>query len=117
MAYLRDGGLCTIMANSKLPTLTLVKCAISTKLPSWSLHFLCLEKPRRLLARPSMSTTGRTSGDNQIHRIEEKWSGREDSNLRPLRPERSALPGCATTRLQSLWDGPGFTPAKGQEST
>jgi hypothetical protein len=26
------------------------------------------------------------------------WSGREDSNLRPLRPERSALPGCATPR-------------------
>jgi len=22
-----------------------------------------------------------------------KWSGQEDSNLRPLRPERSALPG------------------------
>ena len=27
------------------------------------------------------------------------WSGREDLNLRPLRPERSALPGCATPRL------------------
>ena len=26
------------------------------------------------------------------------WSGREDLNLRPLRPERSALPGCATPR-------------------
>lgn len=25
-------------------------------------------------------------------------SGRQDSNLRPLRPERSALPGCATAR-------------------
>ncbi len=23
----------------------------------------------------------------------ESWSGKEDSNLRPLRPERSALPG------------------------
>ena len=28
----------------------------------------------------------------------EKWSGREDSNLRPPRPERGALPGCATSR-------------------
>gem|GEM_PF-4779225 len=27
-----------------------------------------------------------------------KKSGRQDSNLRPLRPERSALPGCATSR-------------------
>jgi hypothetical protein len=27
------------------------------------------------------------------------WSGRQDSNLRPLRPERSALPSCATPRL------------------
>ncbi len=27
------------------------------------------------------------------------WSGRQDSNLRPLRPERSALPNCATPRL------------------
>jgi hypothetical protein len=29
------------------------------------------------------------------------WSGREDLNLRPLRPERSALPGCATPRLRN----------------
>ncbi len=28
----------------------------------------------------------------------EWWSGREDLNLRPLRPERSALPSCATPR-------------------
>ena len=26
------------------------------------------------------------------------WSGREDLNLRPYRPERYALPGCATPR-------------------
>src|SRR3712207_97125 len=26
------------------------------------------------------------------------WSGWQDLNLRPLRPERSALPGCATPR-------------------
>ncbi len=28
----------------------------------------------------------------------QKWSGRLDSNQRPLRPERSALPSCATPR-------------------
>src|SRR6185503_6442425 len=27
------------------------------------------------------------------------WSGREDSNLRPLGPKPSALPGCATPRF------------------
>ena len=28
----------------------------------------------------------------------DNWSGREDLNLRPPRPERGALPGCATPR-------------------
>src|SRR5215470_12316418 len=28
-----------------------------------------------------------------------KWSGREDSNLRPPAPKAGALPGCATPRL------------------
>ena len=27
------------------------------------------------------------------------WSGREDSNLRPLAPHANALPGCATSRI------------------
>jgi hypothetical protein len=27
------------------------------------------------------------------------WSGMEDLNLRPLRPERSALPDCANARI------------------
>jgi len=31
-------------------------------------------------------------------RWREKWSGREDLNLRPQRPERCALPSCATPR-------------------
>jgi hypothetical protein len=31
-----------------------------------------------------------------------KQSGRLDSNQRPLRPERSALPGCATARKRVL---------------
>ena len=29
-------------------------------------------------------------------------SGRLDSNQRPLRPERSALPGCATARKRAI---------------
>src|SRR5258708_7029126 len=29
----------------------------------------------------------------------EKWSGREDSNLRPPGPEPEALPDCATPRM------------------
>ena len=32
----------------------------------------------------------------------EKWSGRQDLNLRPLHPQRSALPDCATSRPQYL---------------
>ena len=31
-------------------------------------------------------------------RLAKEWSEREDSNLRPLAPEASALPGCATLR-------------------
>src|SRR5215216_942196 len=32
------------------------------------------------------------------------WSGREDSNLRPLGPKPSALPGCATPRNELSTD-------------
>ena len=32
------------------------------------------------------------------HSAISRWSGRRDSNPRPLRPERSALPDCATPR-------------------
>ncbi len=31
------------------------------------------------------------------------WSVIEDSNLRPLRPERSALPGCANHRMRGAY--------------
>ena len=30
-----------------------------------------------------------------------KWSGRQDSNLRPSAPKADALPGCATPRLKA----------------
>jgi hypothetical protein len=30
--------------------------------------------------------------------MKDKWSGRQDLNLRPLAPHASALPGCATAR-------------------
>lgn len=45
----------------------------------------------------------RTKKGLQIQRLEgpRKFeSGRLDSNQRPLRPERSALPGCATSRSE-----------------
>ncbi len=32
----------------------------------------------------------------------EVWSGREDLNLRLPRPERGALPGCATPRSEQV---------------
>ncbi len=38
------------------------------------------------------------TGDRWSHRW--VWSGREDLNLRPQRPERCALPNCATPRLK-----------------
>jgi hypothetical protein len=36
--------------------------------------------------------------DEPIRGLDGNWSEREDSNLRPLAPEASALPGCATLR-------------------
>src|ERR1035441_3447496 len=33
----------------------------------------------------------------------EKWSGRRDSNSRPLAPHASALPGCAASRTLTKW--------------
>ena len=35
----------------------------------------------------------------------EVWSGRRDSNSRPLAPHASALPGCATPRREELYQG------------
>ncbi len=47
--------------------------------------------------RSRRSPTG-AAGDRWSHRW--VWSGREDLNLRPQRPERCALPNCATPRLK-----------------
>ena len=43
----------------------------------------------------------------QIKILIKKGSGRLDSNQRPLRPERSALPGCATARKDLQVKGSG----------
>src|SRR5260370_24115764 len=52
-------------------------------------------KPHRTTNRlPSCSS----SQGPVAHSERENWSGREDLNLRPLGPEPSALPGCATPR-------------------
>ena len=34
-----------------------------------------------------------------------KWSGRQDSNLRPSAPKADALPDCATPRGRASWRG------------
>ena len=50
---------------------------------------------------------------NKTHRVTQEktmankinWSGREDSNFRPLAPHASALPGCATPRPKHYYTG------------
>ncbi len=37
--------------------------------------------------------------------LETNWSGRRDLNSRPLHPQRSALPDCATARPICLYPG------------
>ena len=51
----------------------------------------------RCYRRSRRSPTG-ADGDRWSHRW--VWSGREDLNLRPQRPERCALPNCATPRQE-----------------
>ena len=41
-----------------------------------------------------------------------RWSGREDLNLRPHRPERCALPGCATPRGKPEYRRPTHHPTQ-----
>src|ERR1700723_4253561 len=50
-------------------------------------------------ARDPSSFTSVFMDKNPRSRLERvNWSGRQDSNLRPLAPHASALPGCATPR-------------------
>ena len=35
-----------------------------------------------------------------VETVNEDWSGRADLNRRPLAPQASALPGCATSRQE-----------------
>ena len=41
---------------------------------------------------------GRANIPQAIEKYTKIWSGRQDLNLRPLDPQSSALPGCATPR-------------------
>ena len=70
-----------------------------------------LTKARRAaLKQPSTaSADSKSAGENVPGTLEQtlqvfyqsfSWSGWRDSNPRPLRPERSALPSCATPRLK-----------------
>lgn len=44
--------------------------------------------------------------DMRVKRNCEIWSERQDLNLRPLDPQSSALPGCATLRLRYIYTSP-----------
>src|SRR5450631_918556 len=44
------------------------------------------------------SKMGTNGGTEKTQNACKYWSGRQDSNLRPLAPHASALPGCATPR-------------------
>src|SRR6185369_3835236 len=63
--------------------------------------------PERFLARPvrlertTYGLEGRCSIQLSYGR-REKWSGRQDSNLRPPVPKTGALPGCATPRRKKI---------------
>ncbi len=77
--------------------------------PRASLWFSSRPSPRwsaRMAAIPTLVLTRliRKRADPG-HRRPQDWSEWQDLNLRPLRPERSALPGCATLRLRALYSG------------
>jgi site-specific DNA recombinase len=55
-------------------------------------------QPFDLLAQVIDDTDPSQGGGNAATPINEKWSGRQDSNLRPSAPKADALPGCATPR-------------------
>ena len=50
-------------------------------------------------------------------RKNKKWSGRKDLNLRPHRPERCALPGCATPRNLICLSFPALTSRQTQKTS
>src|SRR5712672_2452223 len=57
--------------------------------------------PRLALEAITGTPTGTPKPKQQIGKYVSacfNWSGRQDSNLRPLAPHASALPGCATPR-------------------
>jgi hypothetical protein len=62
------------------------------------------EGPFCLRIRQPRGASGRARG-GYAHGLLE-WSGREDLNLRPHRPERCALPSCATPRPSCPFTGP-----------
>ena len=54
---------------------------------------------RRVGRRPTrVAIPCRRIRQEYVNGLGEKWSGREDSNLRPPAPKAGALPGCATPR-------------------
>ena len=57
-----------------------------------------LRKPFDLLTEWPDDPNENGADSDEQNRRRMKWSGREDLNLRPLAPQASALPGCATPR-------------------
>ena len=68
------------------------------------LHLMHHERLGTAFATVMQASSGHSSRELSLqHLLDESdteilWSGRWDSNPRPLRPERSALSGCATPR-------------------
>ena len=63
-------------------------------MPSDWLEVIIMHPSGKCLSRAISGACQSTSFDMHL----KEWSEREDSNLRPLAPEASALPGCATLR-------------------
>jgi hypothetical protein len=74
------------------------------------LNHMSLSQTRGGLVGSNTNKSGKEAGLKDVHatdmpptklhlaKIFSYWSGREDSNLRPLAPQASTLPGCATPR-------------------
>ncbi len=78
-------------------------------------RFSCVDRHRRRSPQPighGRVPWGRAQGAARPHLEVERWSGREDSNLRPRRPERRAL-NQAELRPETLVGRAGFEPARG----
>src|SRR5262245_49121124 len=77
----------------------MLPCGPSTRSRMWAPSG---ERPRSAVSTVLVFTGPHPHGHAKVTRVRllagSEWSGREDLNLRPYRPERYALPSCATPR-------------------